>query len=286
MSDYLAARAAGESLTQRHFAEANAVNVRTFQWHLQRSGAEVARHLGLKVESIAAEGAQRNVRVQLTDRDVAILTRLGHDRVHDLPFLASLWFSSSQQPTKSAMTRLRLLERAGYVNVLSERVPLVTLTSKGARKVGGTARPMHPRHRSHHLATLRAIEAYRRDLQAIGGRLVENPIASGQRAEYLLEYHVQSQERVGTGTTAGTRYDTSPDAVVFAEVPDPISGELRTQCIALEYFTTAYSDAQIRSKASFLNTFDAVHQVADTEATARRVSAITGAPCLVQRRSP
>jgi hypothetical protein len=182
------------------------------------------------------------------------------------------------------MRRLISLQRAGYVTFSRGSTPLFALTPKGARRVGAPLpRRVHPRHLAHHLATLGAIEDYRARLNAIGGRLVPTQLPDGQVAEYQLEFHVQAFERAGAGTQAGTEYNASPDAIVFAELPDPKTDELRLHRVALEYFTASYSDAQIASKAVFARQFDAVHQVADCVTTAARVAAITGAVCVPAR---
>ncbi len=215
------------------------------------------------------------------ERDLRILSRLGHDRVLDLPFVASLHFHNTQQPTKNAMARLRELEEAGYLHITHTRIPLVSLSIRGARAVGAKVKPVHPRHLRHHLATIRAIEAYRKELEAAGGSFVTRETSSGQRAGYLLEFHVQAEDRRGGKRTfAGMRYDASPDAIVFAQMPG-----MQAQRVAIEYFTAAYSDAQIRSKATFMQNFDSVYQVADTKNTATRVTFLTKSPCIVQRRT-
>ena len=283
ITEYLILRAEGGTATQGEFAQTHDVNLRTFQAHLRQSGPSAAAQLGLDVSRVVHPKKSR--RVQLTERDLAMLSRLGHDRVHDLPFVASLHFQTAQHPTRSAMARLRELEEAGYVQITGFRIPLISLSKKGARAVGAKVKPVHPRHLRHHLATLRAIEAFRKELATAGGTFADRETPSGQRSGYLLEFHVQAEDRRGGArTTSGVRYDASPDAVVFAKIPGDQPGNFHVQRVAIEYFTRAYSDAQIRTKATFMQTFDAVYQVADTKSTATRVAFLTKSPCAVQRR--
>jgi hypothetical protein len=270
-----------QRLTQAQFAKAHGLSLRAFRFQLAMHGEAIKKDLGLLVPQSAPRS-----RVMLTARDEAIMQRLGHDRCHSLAFLAKQYFGDAQSPADAATKRLRLLERAGYLRLGRSLHPLISLTPRGARRVGAAPpRPVHPRHLAHHLATLRAIETYRQQVEAEGGRFVSTALPTGGTAEYQLEFHIQAAERGGQGTVAGRNYDVSPDAIVFVELPDPATGEMKAATVALEYYTASYSDTQIRGKAVLVSQYDAICQVADSAATARRVAGLTGAPCSIQGKA-
>lgn len=251
-----------------------------FRAQLALHGEAVKKDLGTSTPQAAPRS-----RVMLTARDEELMQRLGHDRCHSLAFVAKHYFGAAQMPLDAATKRLRLLERAGYLRLGRSLHPMVSLTPRGARRVGAAApRPVHPRHLAHHLATLRAIETYRQQVEAEGGRFVSMPLPTGGSAEYQLEFHIQAAERRGQGTVAGRNYDVSPDAIVFVELPDPSTGEMKAATVAVEYYTASYSDPQIRGKAVLLSQYDTICQVADSAATARRVASLTGAHCGVQSK--
>jgi hypothetical protein len=231
-----------------------------------------------------AGAGSKAIRGGLGERDLAILRGLAHDRMAGVDVIALRHWGAERGADGAALGRLRDLERRGYVQLVTRKSVAVMLTRRGARACGAAMpRRMHPRHLEHHLATLRAIERYRAEVERLGGRFVEFELPGGRRMPYQLEIHVQSLERAARsahGTTQGTDYDASPDAVVRVALPDGHGGTFE-QNVAIEYFTRAYSDEQVQSKMELHEKFDRVVQVCDTATTAERVTGITGASATV-----
>jgi hypothetical protein len=213
--------------------------------------------------------------VRLTERDVALLQGVAHDRAAPVDVIAMRLFGGDISATEK---RLHQLQRAQLVAIQANLGGVVTLTPRGARSCGvETPRRFHPRHLAHHLCTLRAIEGIRQSVASEGGRLVSLEGPRGEQLPYRLEVHVQGMERAeksARGTERGQSYDAAPDAVVRIAWPDG-----RIETVAVEYFTAAYSGEQIADKAQLAHNYDRVIGVADTAATAERVQDAIGIAC-------
>ncbi|MEL6196021.1 MAG: hypothetical protein AAFQ77_03095 [Myxococcota bacterium] len=221
---------------------------------------------------LVAAQPQPTSRIVLDARDVAILRELAHDRVCGVDVVAMRYFSNERE----ALRAIRRLQRGGHVKLLLREGGVVSLSRKGANAIGVRApRRMHPRHLTHHLKTLRAIELFRASVEARGGRFVAFDDDS-KSPGYRLEIHVQAAARRGSGTVRGMSYDAAPDGVVNVAWPDG-----RVEAIAVEYYTSSYSDAQMREKTALQQQYAGVHQVADSPRTAERVQHATGAACSV-----
>lgn len=224
--------------------------------------------------TVPSSAAHRHV-MRLTERDVALLQGVAHDRAAPVDVIAMRLFGGD---LTAAERRLRELERAQLVAVRATLGGVVTLTPRGARSCGvATPRRFHPRHLAHHLCTLRAIESIRRSVEESGGRLVALEGPRGEELPYRLEVHVQGMERAeksARGTERGQLYDAAPDAVVRIAWSDG-----RMETVAVEYFTAAYSAEQIADKAQLVQNYDRVIGVADTASTAGRVQDAIGIRC-------
>jgi transposase-like protein len=270
LKNYFCSMAAGERITQAAFAQKHGVNFNTFRTKLFRVGEQAQKEVAAEQRTPPPALPKKIRRIELNQRDIDVLTRLGHDRCNSVRFIGELHFQGAANPAESARKRLARLRSAGIVQLIPSACgDLAKLTKKGARRLSAPIPPsIHPRHLAHHLATLQAIEAYRKEVAAAGGRIVS----------YQLEFHIQAAERKGQSTRAGHSYDVAPDAVLVVEAPDAL-GVMGTQTIALEYYTGAYSEGQIEEKIALFNHYDAVLQVADSRSTAKRVERITQGPC-------
>ncbi|MFH1810557.1 MAG: hypothetical protein ABIJ09_17580 [Pseudomonadota bacterium] len=228
--------------------------------------------------TVARRPARRLRPVSLTDRDLKLLRELGHDRCCSVALVAQRHFGQHANPERAARTRLERLRDAGLVSLVQQGEPVAYLSTKGAGVIAAPRpRRMHPRHVEHHLATLKAVEAYRAQVEARGGRFVPVELGDGKQVPYLLEVHLQARERAlksRTGTSLGEVYDASPDVCLKVQYPgQPV------QSVAIEFFSHNYSNEQIASKLRLQGQFDSVLQVADSAMTARRVERVTGERC-------
>ncbi len=239
--------------------------------HATQRAAEIVRaRRGVAVPA----STERHV-IRLSERDIALLLGVAHDRAAPVDVIAMRLFGGD---VVAAEKRLRELQSAQLVSVRANHGGVVTLTARGARSCGVTTpRRFHPRHLAHHLCTLRAIEGIRQSVAAEGGRLVDIDGPRGEMIPYRLEVHVQGMERAeksAQGTERGERYDAAPDAVVRIAWPDG-----RVETVAVEYFTAAYSGEQIADKAQLAQNYDRVIGVADSASTAERVQDAIGIAC-------
>lgn len=233
---------------------------------------ETARaRMGVVVKTWSAPHVMR-----LTAQDIAVLRSVAHDRAAPIDVIAIRHFGGD---LSAAQRRLEALESARLVAVRARDGGVVTLTARGANRCGvPTPKRFHPRHLTHHLCTLRAIEGIRQTVAAEGGRLIPLEGPRGEELPYRLEVHVQGMERSEKserGTVRGQQYDAAPDAVVRIAWPDG-----RVETVAVEYFTSAYSATQIEGKAQLAETYDRVIGVADKTSTADRVQDAIGIACI------
>ncbi len=218
----------------------------------------------------------------LTDGDLEILAFIAAHRAVPFDVLIACFFRTNRRteqpnhaPERTCARRLRALERGGFVRTTTIGSSPGTVTraasvTSSAARILGTAPPraLAVRNRQHHVATVRAIDELRMRVEKKGGRLVAA----------ALEDDLRSRAQRGRRTRAGQDYEAYPDAVVTVVVPRE-SGDTQTLCIAIEYVTAKYADADIRRKAEGFRRYDRTLWVADREATRARVERITGARC-------
>ncbi|MFC1611394.1 hypothetical protein ACFL6C_10565 [Myxococcota bacterium] len=274
------------------FAAAAAVSCHALRWWLTEltvagSAANAGSHRRRRVW--APRGSQTRARLerqriarrqsagtQLSPPEQAILRELGHDRCNSVEVIAQRHWSRCANPLRQAKVTIRRLENRGFVTTAPAHSHVVYLTRAGAREAGvkHPAR-MHPRHLHHHLATLQALEQYREKVEAMGSRFVDIKGPRGEPMPYQMEMHVQAMQRGGgRRPRRGHIYGVAPDAVVHVAMPNGA-----VQRVAIEYFTSAYSDSQIREKAELQRRYDVVVQVSDNATTAARVQMQTGLGC-------
>lgn len=217
--------------------------------------------------------------LKLTPRDQEVLRFLAAKKAASLDVLASRFFAAdprtgkpSKSPLRACLRRLGALRSAGHVTferlggpVVDEVKPsLVYLAPSAARRLSGSSKKLHPRHRDHQVQTMRACERIRDALIRQGAEAVE----------YSLETELLAEAYSARSNRDGVSFDAFPDAVLHVTSSDGV-----TYDVAVEYVTSSYSDAQISDKASELPKGTAWY--ADTEATAQRVARLTGAACRV-----
>lgn len=215
----------------------------------------------------------------LSKRDDRILEFLLDHKAAPLDVLERLFFEKNPQtgkanrnPAAACARRLAELAVEGYVELESCRERGNEIRTRVARPTPRASklfnRPpvkrVHGRSRDHHYASLRAVI-----------RLQERLQARGYGVENLhLEHALRAQVQGGAIGRPGQTFASFPDAALTAVSADGERFE-----IAVEYVTSKYCDADIVSKArGFACGYQRIEWVADTHATAERITRLTGQP--------
>jgi hypothetical protein len=222
----------------------------------------------------------------LTERDIRIIRYITMLRGVPIEHLEELFFEfdpytreKNKNPARACERRLRELGRHRYVRFVREfdgdRRRQLVVVEIGAHGIGDEhaayvkrARKRRPpaRHGAHHVKTLDALHAIRRDVEQRGGRLVRVQLDNDLRAHL----------RQGRMTQMGDFYEPMPDAIVWIAMP----GQPREE-VVVEYVTSKYTDADIRRKHRAFKNYSRTIWVADKPHTAERVRALTGESCRV-----
>jgi len=217
--------------------------------------------------------------VALSPRDRDVLKFIAANKAASLDVLAQRFFrenpksgKANRDPLHACRRRVQALVDAGLIDRIVGRGPLTTVrvTPRAADSIG-VARPraLPMRGRSHHVATLRAIEILRARLEREGVRVVEAK----------LEFQLRSEEQRGRATRAGEDYAPFPDALLVLE-RTAVDGSLVREEAALEYVTSKYTDADIREKHASFERYARALWVADRPSTSARVARLIGAEAM------
>jgi len=223
----------------------------------------------------------------LTDRDYELLEYVSKLRGVPIEHIAMRLFTAdpytgkrNKNPMRACERRIRDLARDGYVRLVREhdgerRRQLVVLGQRSnplgraaERPIGDRARTRRvpARNGAHHVRTLDAVAYAERDIVGRGGRVLA----------VTLDGDIRGAALRGRRTMFGERFPAVPDAVMKVKLAD---GNVFD--IAVEYVTSKYTSADIREKHAAFASYGQVIWVADTQRTAERVFALTGARCRV-----
>lgn len=220
----------------------------------------------------------------LTSRDLDVLEFLIEHKAAPLDVLAEQFFHRNPQtgkvnsnPMAACTRRLTHLSKEGYIDLESgrergneERTRIARPTAKTMKECRGTGTVyrVHGRARDHHLASLRAVLALQTRLQARGYKV----------EDVMLDHAIRAKAQKGATPQLGDTFESFPDGALVA-----VSANGDRSAIAVEYVTSKYSDNDIISKArSFERSYDRVEWVADTVATAKRITRLTGHPAIAK----
>jgi hypothetical protein len=221
-----------------------------------------------------------NTPFTLTKRDLVVLQFITDRRGAPIEHVAAAYFAvdpftlkTNRNPLRACEQRLRALAAAGYVTFVRQhdgrqrrRMVLPANGVNGLTCARANEKRVPARNGAHHVRTQDAVARIERAIRQRGGRVLK----------VQLDADLRGDAQRGRRTRAGDSFDVLPDAVCTVELPGLGEGT-----IAVEYVTSKYTDADIRTKHAAFARFNTVVWVADRSTTAERVNALTGKKCTV-----